>query len=146
MKCDSGRCYLRPNIRRLQSEQPDSTLARLSGTLPGDSVGLNTTRAIGLVETADPGVGKPVLVMREKTERPEGVEAGAARLVGTDSERIFSEAAAVLAASPAGPGRPRPINPYGDGRAADPVGSRGPRPDARRRPRRSGQPLDPAVP
>ena len=57
--------------------------------------------------------------MREKTERPEGVEAGAARLVGTDSERIFSEAAAVLATSPAGPDRPRPINPYGDGRAAD---------------------------
>ena len=40
----------------------DSTLARLSGVLPGDSVGLITTRATGLVETPDPGVGKPVLV------------------------------------------------------------------------------------
>jgi len=72
----------------------------------------------GLQEEA-PTFGKPVLVLREKTERPEGVEAGAALLVGTDAERIFSEAAALLAAGPGGPGRRRPVNPYGDGRAAD---------------------------
>ena len=72
----------------------------------------------GLQEEA-PTFGKTVLVLREKTERPEGIEAGAALLVGTDPERIFSEAAVVLAAAPGAPGRRRPVNPYGDGRAAD---------------------------
>ena len=50
----------------------------------------------GGVQEEAPSLGKPVLVMRENTERPEGVEAGTARLVGTDIERILSNANRLL--------------------------------------------------
>jgi UDP-N-acetylglucosamine 2-epimerase (non-hydrolysing) len=72
----------------------------------------------GLQEEA-PSLGKPVLVLRDVTEREEGVEAGACRLVGTDEERIVSEASALLS-SPFEYGlMSRAVNPYGDGRAAE---------------------------
>jgi UDP-N-acetylglucosamine 2-epimerase (non-hydrolysing) len=58
-----------------------------------------------------------VLVLREKTERPEGVAAGVARLVGTDRRRIVAEASRLLT-SPAA-AMPAAVNPYGDGRAAE---------------------------
>jgi UDP-N-acetylglucosamine 2-epimerase (non-hydrolysing) len=69
----------------------------------------------GGVQEEAPTFGVPVLVLREKTERPEGVTAGVARLVGTDTATIISEAARILAA-----GRPRTPakNPYGDGHAS----------------------------
>jgi UDP-N-acetylglucosamine 2-epimerase (non-hydrolysing) len=71
----------------------------------------------GLQEEA-PGLGVPVLVLREATERPEGVQAGCARLVGTDPERIVA-AAVQLLDDPAEHGRmARAVNPYGDGTAA----------------------------
>lgn len=69
----------------------------------------------GGVQEEAPSFGVPVLVMRDTTERPEGVEAGVVTLVGTDRARIVSEArASLLGAPPSGTGR----NPYGDGRAA----------------------------
>ena len=68
----------------------------------------------GLQEEA-PTFGAPVLVLREKTERPEGVHAGVVRLVGTDPEVIVAEASKILNA--AGP-RVSVANPYGDGAAA----------------------------
>jgi UDP-N-acetylglucosamine 2-epimerase len=68
----------------------------------------------GLQEEA-PTFGVPVLVLREKTERPEGVAAGVCTLVGTDPEVIVAHAEAVLRAPRVAT---RPINPYGDGRAA----------------------------
>jgi UDP-N-acetylglucosamine 2-epimerase (non-hydrolysing) len=71
----------------------------------------------GLQEEA-PSFGKPVLVLRETTERPEGVEAGVARLVGADPERIFAETAALLRDEEAYLRMARAVNPYGDGRAA----------------------------
>jgi UDP-N-acetylglucosamine 2-epimerase (non-hydrolysing) len=72
----------------------------------------------GGVQEEGPSLGKPVLVMREKTERPEAVEAGTARLVGTDEDRIVAEAARLLD-DPAEYGRRARIhNPYGDGRAS----------------------------
>ncbi|MEX0879736.1 MAG: UDP-N-acetylglucosamine 2-epimerase (non-hydrolyzing) [Thermoanaerobaculia bacterium] len=71
----------------------------------------------GGIQEEAPTFGKPVLVLREKTERPEGVEAGLARLVGTDEEKIVSEAGGLL--SDAGARlRMSGGNPYGDGRAA----------------------------
>jgi UDP-N-acetylglucosamine 2-epimerase (non-hydrolysing) len=70
----------------------------------------------GGIQEEAPSFGTPVLVLREVTERPEGVAAGAARLVGTDAARIAAAADAVL--SGAGQGRPA-ANPYGDGRAAE---------------------------
>jgi UDP-N-acetylglucosamine 2-epimerase (non-hydrolysing) len=72
----------------------------------------------GGIQEEAPTFGKPVLVLREKTERPEGVEAGLALLVGTSEERIFSEASRLLSDSDAYRRISEGVNPYGDGKAA----------------------------
>lgn len=72
----------------------------------------------GLQEEA-PAFGKPVLVLRQTTERPEGIEAGVARLVGTGPERIFREASRLLTSPEAYREMARAVNPYGDGNAAE---------------------------
>ena len=72
----------------------------------------------GLQEEA-PAVGTPVLVMREVTERPEALEAGTALLVGTDPERIYTEAKRLLENPQAQSAMARANNPYGDGHAAE---------------------------
>jgi UDP-N-acetylglucosamine 2-epimerase (non-hydrolysing) len=69
----------------------------------------------GGIQEEAPSLGKPVLVMRDVTERPEGVEAGLARLVGTEPGRIVREASAILDGKSEYPGGP---NPYGDGKAS----------------------------
>jgi UDP-N-acetylglucosamine 2-epimerase (non-hydrolysing) len=71
----------------------------------------------GLQEEA-PCLGLPVLVLRDVTERPEGVEAGVARLVGTDCRRIVAEASRLLDDPAAHREMARTTNPYGDGHAA----------------------------
>ncbi len=71
----------------------------------------------GLQEEA-PALGKPVLVMREVTERPEAIEAGTARLVGSDRAKILAEAGALLDDPRAYEAMARAVNPYGDGQAA----------------------------
>ena len=71
----------------------------------------------GLQEEA-PALGKPVLVLRRTTERPEAVEAGTARLVGTDPAEIFSEASRLLENAEAYSAMSRAINPFGDGQAS----------------------------
>ena len=73
----------------------------------------------GGIQEEAPSLGKPVLVLREVTERPEGVEAGVARLVGTDPERIVAEANRLLDDPEAYAAMARPVNPYGDGHAAE---------------------------
>jgi len=73
----------------------------------------------GGIQEEAPTFGKPVLVLRETTERPEGVDAGVARLVGTDPERIFAEAARLLTSEAAYLEMARSVNPYGDGHAAE---------------------------
>lgn len=72
----------------------------------------------GGVQEEAPSLGKPVLVMRDKTERPEAVEAGSSRLVGTDPERILAEARLLLEDEAEYERRSRIHNPYGDGRAS----------------------------
>jgi UDP-N-acetylglucosamine 2-epimerase (non-hydrolysing) len=72
----------------------------------------------GGIQGEAPSLGKPVLVMRDKTERPEAVEAGTAVLVGTDAERIVSECVLLLQDQAEYERRSRIHNPYGDGRAA----------------------------
>jgi UDP-N-acetylglucosamine 2-epimerase (non-hydrolysing) len=72
----------------------------------------------GGVQEEAPALGKPVLVMRETTERPEGVEAGTARLVGTDANRIVSVAERLLDDASAYEAMARAHNPFGDGRSA----------------------------
>ena len=71
----------------------------------------------GLQEEA-PALGKPVLVMRAVTERPEGMEAGTVRLVGTDTAQIVSQARNLLDGPTAYLSMAQAINPYGDGKAA----------------------------
>ena len=73
----------------------------------------------GGVQEEAPSLGKPVLVMRETTERPEGVDAGTARLVGADRERIVCEVLALLDDDAAYQAMARAHNPFGDGGAAE---------------------------
>jgi UDP-N-acetylglucosamine 2-epimerase (non-hydrolysing) len=72
----------------------------------------------GGVQEEAPSLGKPVLVMRDVTERPEAVDAGTARLVGDDRERIVTEVSRLLTDSSAYLAMSRAHNPYGDGHAA----------------------------
>lgn len=73
----------------------------------------------GGVQEEAPALGKPVLVMRETTERPEGIEAGTAKLVGTDADRIVAEAERLLDDEAAYAAMARAHNPFGDGHAAE---------------------------
>lgn len=82
-----------------------------------DRARLIITDSGGIQEEA-PSLGKPVLVMRDTTERPEAVEAGVARLVGTDSRKILAETARLLTDSRHYRSMSTAINPYGDGLAA----------------------------
>jgi UDP-N-acetylglucosamine 2-epimerase (non-hydrolysing) len=72
----------------------------------------------GGVQEEAPALGRPVLVMRETTERPEGITAGTARLVGTDTDRIVSEVFNLLDDKAAYSAMARAHNPFGDGHAA----------------------------
>jgi UDP-N-acetylglucosamine 2-epimerase (non-hydrolysing) len=72
----------------------------------------------GGVQEEAPSLGKPVLVMRDSTERPEGVDAGTARLVGTSPTAIVDAVRSLVRDESAYRAMARAINPYGDGRAA----------------------------
>ena len=73
----------------------------------------------GGVQEEGPSLGKPVLVMRETTERPEAVVAGAVKLVGTDEEVIVREVSTLITDQDEYSRMARALNPYGDGRAAE---------------------------
>ncbi len=112
-----------PNVREpaaeLLSDHPRIHLTPPLGYLDLVSAlrhaSLVLTDSGGIQEEA-PTFGTPVLVLREVTERPEGVEAGVAELVGTDGERIVSRGLTLLeSARSSAP----PPNPYGDGRAGE---------------------------
>ena len=72
----------------------------------------------GGIQEEGPSLGKPILVMREKTERPEAVLAGTVKLVGTDQRRIVNEASLLLDNRTAYDAMARVHNPYGDGQAS----------------------------
>jgi UDP-N-acetylglucosamine 2-epimerase (non-hydrolysing) len=72
----------------------------------------------GGIQEEAPSLGKPVLVLREVTERPEAVEAGTVRVIGTDRRRIFSEVTQLLNDSAEYDRMARALNPYGDGHAS----------------------------
>jgi len=117
--------HLNPNVQvpvyRMLGEVPNITLLPPLDYLPLVHLIKRSTLVLtdsgGLQEEA-PGLGVPVLVMREVTERPEGVEAGTVRLVGTDVERIVSQARLLLDDPVAHAEMARAVNPYGDGQAA----------------------------
>jgi UDP-N-acetylglucosamine 2-epimerase (non-hydrolysing) len=72
----------------------------------------------GGVQEEAPAFGIPVLVLRDTTERPEGVDAGTAKLVGTNRERIVAEATSLLSDASAFERMAKAVSPYGDGKAA----------------------------
>lgn len=82
-----------------------------------DKAHLLITDSGGVQEEA-PSLGKPVLVMRDTTERPEAVQAGTVKLVGTERQRIVAEATALLNDPAAYAAMSRAHNPYGDGQAS----------------------------
>lgn len=73
----------------------------------------------GGIQEEAPGLGKPVLVMRDTTERPEAVKAGTVKLVGTSSESIVAEVSLLLDDEEAYEKMSRAVNPYGDGHACE---------------------------
>lgn len=71
----------------------------------------------GGIQEEAPGLGKPVLVMRDTTERPEALEAGTVKLVGTDYDKIVSEVSGLLDNQEYYDQMSQAVNPYGDGLA-----------------------------
>lgn len=117
--------HLNPNVRRAVAETLEG-VANVSLLGPLDYVALVhllkrsvlvLTDSGGIQEEA-PSLGVPVLVMRDVTERPEGVTAGVARVVGTGRERIVAEASRLLRDPAARAAMASGVNPYGDGKAA----------------------------
>ena len=73
----------------------------------------------GGIQEEAPSLGKPVLILRETTERPEGIEYGTAKLIGTSPSKIFSEAEKLLLDSETYKKMSTAINPFGDGKASE---------------------------
>lgn len=73
----------------------------------------------GGIQEEAPSLGRPVLVMRNKTERPEGIEAGTTKLVGTNNKKIFSETQKLLENKRTYQAMVKAVNPYGDGKASE---------------------------
>lgn len=118
--------HLNPNVQepvqRLLGKHPNIHLIEPLDYLP--FVYLMTRSHIiltdsGGIQEEAPALGKPVLVMRQTTERPEAVEAGTVRLVGTDCRRIVSETNRLLDSEDFYLSMSRAHNPYGDGHASE---------------------------
>lgn len=75
----------------------------------------------GGIQEEAPSLGKPVLVVRRRTERPEGLEAGTSKLVGVDGDEIFSETSHLLDTEKDYHKLAKAVNPYGDGRASEKI-------------------------
>jgi len=118
--------HLNPRVQepvyRLLSNQPQITLLPPLDYQPLVQLMKNSylvlTDSGGIQEEA-PGLGKPVLVLRKKTERPEAVEAGTVRLVGTDQQQIYQSASDLLNNEKMYKSMAQAVNPYGDGKAAE---------------------------
>lgn len=117
--------HLNPNVQetvyQLLSDLPNLHLIPPLDYLPMVQLMKHATLILtdsgGLQEEA-PALGIPTLVMRETTERPEGIQAGTLKLVGSNSDLIFTEASHLLDDHRAHAAMANAINPYGDGRAA----------------------------
>ena len=117
--------HLNPNVRKVMNEGLDD-LANVALIEPLDYPHFTRLLTIadimlsdsGGVQEEAPALGKPVLVMRETTERPEGVAAGTAKLVGTNPTTIVTEISTLLDDSQAYEAMAQAHNPFGDGRSA----------------------------
>lgn len=117
--------HLNPNVqepvRRVLGAAPNVHLIEPLDYLPFVWIMQRSSFVItdsGGVQEEAPSLGKPVLVMRDTTERPEAVDAGTVRLVGTDSARIEAEALRLINDPQAYEEMARALNPYGDGKAS----------------------------
>jgi UDP-N-acetylglucosamine 2-epimerase (non-hydrolysing) len=118
--------HLNPNVREpvfrtlngKENIRLIEPLAYLSFVALMDRSRLVLTDSGGVQEEA-PSLGKPVLVMRDRTERPEAVEAGTAKLVGTDPKTIEKEVSILLTNGREFDRMAQAVNPYGDGRATE---------------------------
>lgn len=118
--------HLNPNVREAVHRRlgGNSRVALIEPLGYEDFVGFMDQSTLilsdsGGVQEEAPSLGKPVLVMRETTERPEGISAGTSRLVGTNPDLIVSEVARLLEDPGEYARRSALANPYGDGRAAE---------------------------
>lgn len=119
--------HLNPHVRKPIREVlgDGKECANLHLTEPMDYVGFVQTMArstlvltdSGGIQEEAPGLGKPVLVMRDTTERPEALAAGTVKLVGTDYDTIVAEVSTLLQDEEAYQRMSRAVNPYGDGKA-----------------------------
>lgn len=119
-------CHMNPNIRKLAHECLDGcsqvlisepmevydfhNLIRHAYLILSDSGG---------IQEEAPSLGKPVLVLRDTTERPEGIAAGTLKLVGTDTDSIVRETSILLDDPHAYAAMANAVNPYGDGKASE---------------------------
>ena len=118
--------HLNPNVRKpLQEVFGESQKANmffiepleyLSFVYLMEKSAIVLTDSGGIQEEA-PGLGKPVLVMRDTTERPEALEAGTVKLVGTDYDKIVNEVSGLLDSREYYEKMSKAVNPYGDGKA-----------------------------
>jgi UDP-N-acetylglucosamine 2-epimerase (non-hydrolysing) len=118
--------HLNPNVQepvnRLLKNVPHVTLLPPLDYLPLVHLMKRATLILtdsGGIQEEAPAFGVPVLVLRETTERPEGIDAGTLKLVGTDTDRIIQEASQLLDDQTAYAQMARAANPYGDGHAAE---------------------------
>jgi UDP-N-acetylglucosamine 2-epimerase (non-hydrolysing) len=118
--------HLNPNVQepayRILGDQPNVTLLPPLDYLPLVNVMKRSTIVLtdsGGIQEEAPGLGVPTLVLRNTTERPEGVEAGTLKLVGTDPKVIVTEARRLLDRPKAHAAMSGAKNPYGDGHAAE---------------------------
>lgn len=118
--------HLNPNIQRSVSKILGNTAGiHLIEPLDYSSFVWMMNRAYliltdsGGIQEEAPSLGKPVLVMRKKTERPEGVEAGVAKLIGTGRDNILAETKKLLENRDLYDDMVKTINPFGDGKAAE---------------------------
>ena len=116
--------YIQEPVYRLLGEEPNIHLLPPVDYLPlvhlMKAATLVLTDSGGIQEEAT-GLGKPTLVLREKTERPEGVQAGVLKLVGTDTDKIVHEASTLLDDPQAYTAMAHAANPFGDGHAAEKI-------------------------
>ncbi|MFC7375099.1 non-hydrolyzing UDP-N-acetylglucosamine 2-epimerase [Brachybacterium sp. GCM10030268] len=112
------RAAIRPAVEGLENIFIIEPLAYAEFTRALSLADVVLTDSGGVQEEA-PSLGKPVLVMRENTERPEAVVAGTVKLIGTHQQRLVDEVSLLLDSEEAYRGMANAVNPYGDGRAAE---------------------------
>lgn len=120
--------HLNPAVRKAAHEELDGC-DRLHIIDPLDVLDFHNFLARSCIVLTDsggiqeeaPGLGKPVLVMRDTTERPEGVEAGTLKLVGTDENQIYESCKLLLNDDAVYDGMSKASNPYGDGHASEKI-------------------------